>query len=296
MLAFVFPGQGSQKRGMGQGLFDEVKEFRDAERDIDECLGYSVRKLCLEDEENRLKETQYTQPCLFVVNALHYYKAIRDGAKPDFLAGHSVGEYNALLAAGAIDFMTGLRLVKKRGEVMAKAKNGGMAAVIGLSTDAVAGVLLRNALTGIDVANYNSPTQTVISGPVVDIKRAGPMFDAAGAQLYIELPVSAAFHSRYMAEASREFGGFLSTISFQPLEVPVVTNVTAELYPRTGASAEIKLLLEQQIVRPVKWTQSILHLLKMGVTNFSEIGPGTVLSRLVQQIRTAEPQVSAVVR
>src|SRR5688500_17182210 len=116
MIAFVFPGQGSQKRGMGQGLFDEVREFLSVEKDVDNILGYSVRKLCLEDPNNSLKDTQYTQPCLYVVNALHYYKAIGQGLRPAYVAGHSLGEYNALLAAGVFDFLTGLKLVKKRGE------------------------------------------------------------------------------------------------------------------------------------------------------------------------------------
>src|SRR5207244_4392938 len=137
MIALVFPGQGSQKRGMGQGLFDEVPEYAAFEKDVDAILGYSMRKLCLEDAENRVKETQFTQPSLYVVNALHYYKAAAEGTRPDYLAGHSLGEYNALLAAGVFDFLTGLRLVKKRGELMSRAKNGGMGAVIGLSASTI---------------------------------------------------------------------------------------------------------------------------------------------------------------
>src|SRR6185295_15987496 len=130
MIAFVFPGQGAQKRGMGQGLFDEVREYSAVEREVDALMGYSMRKLCLEDVDNRLKETQYTQPALYVVNALHYYKARSQGLQPGFLAGHSLGEYNALLAAGVFDLLTGLRLVKKRGELMARARAGGMGAII----------------------------------------------------------------------------------------------------------------------------------------------------------------------
>src|ERR1700733_8040785 len=132
MIAFIFPGQGSQKRGMGQGLFDDVREYAVAEKEVDMILGYSLRKLCLEDADNRLKETQFTQPSLYVVNALYYYKALRQGPRPSYLAGHSLGEYNALHAAGVFDLLTGLRLVKKRGELMSQAKNGGMGAVIGL--------------------------------------------------------------------------------------------------------------------------------------------------------------------
>src|ERR1041385_9151488 len=171
MIAYMFPGQGSQKRGMGQALFDEVPEYAAVERDVDAIVGYSMRKLCLEDAENRLKETQFTQPSLYVVNALHYYKAIGQGPRPAYLAGHSLGEYNALLAAGAFDFLTGLWLGKKRGEVMSQAKNGAMAAVIGLGASIITKVIKENALGSVDVANFNSPSQTVISGPADDIKR-----------------------------------------------------------------------------------------------------------------------------
>src|SRR5260221_5116349 len=173
MIAFVFPGQGSQKRGMGQGLFDEVREYAAVEKDVDAILGYSLRKLCLEDAESRLKETQFTQPSLYVVNALHYYKAAGQGTHPAYLAGHSLGEYNALLAAGVFDFLTGLRLVKKRGELMSQAENGGMGAVIGLGASTIAKVIEENGLASLDVANFNTPSQTVVSGPVEDIRRAG---------------------------------------------------------------------------------------------------------------------------
>src|SRR5215471_12296563 len=203
MIAFVFPGQGSQKRGMGQGLFDETPQYAAVEEDVDAILGYSLRKLCLEDADNRLKETQFTQPSLYVVNALHYYKAVSQGRYPAYLAGHSLGEYNALLAAGVFDFLTGLRLVKKRGELMAQAKNGGMGAVIGLSASLIVRVIKENGLASIDVANFNSPGQIVLSGPVEDIKRAGPIFEREGARMYMPLQLSAAFHSRYMADAGK---------------------------------------------------------------------------------------------
>src|SRR5215813_13338065 len=177
MISFVFPGQGSQKRGMGQGLFDEVSEYTAVEKDVDAIVGHSMRKVCLEDPDNRLKETQFTQPSLYVANALHYYKAVSQGIRPAFVAGHSLGEYNALLAAGVFDFLTGLRLVKKRGELMSQARNGGMGAVIGLSADAIAKLIRENGLASIDVANFNSPSQIVLSGPVEDIKRVGAQPD-----------------------------------------------------------------------------------------------------------------------
>lgn len=285
MIALVFPGQGSQKRGMGQGLFDEVREYAAVEKEVDAIVGYSMRRLCLEDPENKLKETQYTQPSLYVVNALHYYKALSQGTQPSYLAGHSLGEYNALLAAGVFDFLTGLRLVKRRGELMAQARNGGMGAVIGLSAGAIEKAIQDNGLGTLDVANFNTPTQTVVSGPVDDIRRAGPIFEKAGAQMFIPLQVSAAFHSRYMADAGKAFAEFLAPMSFSAPKIPVISNATAQPYPSDNASDAVKSLLASQITHSVQWTQSIRFLIANGVKQFIETGPGNVLTRMVQQIQ-----------
>jgi malonyl CoA-acyl carrier protein transacylase len=285
MIAYVFPGQGSQRRGMGQGLFDEISEYTAVEKDVDAILGYSLRKLCLEDVDDRLKETQYTQPCLYAVNALHYYKAVSQGSRPDYLAGHSLGEYNALLAAGVFDFLTGLCLVKKRGELMSQAKNGAMGAVIGLGASIIAKVIKENGLSSLDVANFNSPSQTVVSGPVEDIKRAGLIFEKAGARMYLPLRVSAAFHSRYMADAAQAFAAFLAPIAFSAPKSYVIANVTAQPYPLHNASESVKALLVSQMARSVRWTESIRFLISQGVTQFSEIGPGNVLTKSVQQIQ-----------
>ncbi|MEO8380291.1 MAG: ACP S-malonyltransferase [Acidobacteriota bacterium] len=270
---------------MGQGLFDEVPEYAAVEKDVDAVVGYSMRRLCLEDPENRLKETQFTQPSLYVVNALHYYKAVAQGVRPAYLAGHSLGEYNALLAAGAFDLLTGLRMVQKRGELMAQAKNGGMGAVIGLDPEKIATVIRENGLTTLDVANFNTPAQTVVSGPVEDIRRAGPLFDQAGAQMYVPLQVSAAFHSRYMAEAAKAFREFLAPMSFAAPQTPVIANATAQPYPSDAASESVKSLLVDQITHSVQWTRSIRFLIGQGVTQFTEIGPGNVLTRMTQQIQ-----------
>jgi len=285
MIAFVFPGQGSQKRGMGAVLFDEVRQYAEVEKEVDAILGYSLRQLCLEDPDNRLKETQFTQPCLYVVNALHYYKSINQGARPDYLAGHSLGEYNALLAAGVFDFLTGLRLAQRRGDLMSRMKNGGMAAVIGLGAGAVAKVIEENGLASVDVANFNSPSQTVVSGPIEEIRRAGPLFEKAGARVYMPLQVSAAFHSRYIAEAARAFDDFLAPFSFAAPKIPVIANATARPYPTDNASESVKTLLVEQITHSVQWTQSVSFLISRGVKLFSEIGPGNVLTRMTQQIQ-----------
>jgi malonyl CoA-acyl carrier protein transacylase len=287
MLAFLFPGQGSQSRGMGHGLFDEVQEYASVEQDVNALLGYSMRALCLEDPQSLLKQTQYTQPSLYVVNALHYYKAISSNPPPAYVAGHSLGEYNALLAAGAFDFITGLKIVKRRGELMAQAKNGGMAAVIGLSAAKVEDVIQSSGLSAIDIANFNSPTQIVISGPVGDIQSAGAFFEKAGSRMYIPLQVSAAFHSRYVMDAANAFSDFLVPFIFSELTVPVISNVLAQPYPAHNVSETIKSILVKQVTHPVKWAQSIRYLQKHGVNEFREVGPGSVLTRLLAQI-TAE--------
>jgi malonyl CoA-acyl carrier protein transacylase len=284
MLAFVFPGQGAQKRGMGEGLFDEVPEYATIERGVDSLLGYSMRKLCLEDADDRLKDSQYTQPALYTVNALHYYSAVARGERPQFVAGHSLGEYNALLAAGVFDFMTGLRLVRERGRIFSRALDGGMGAVIGLDVNRIAAVLRESGLTTLDIANLNSPTQTVLSGPLRDITRAGPFFERAGAQLYVPLNVSGAFHSRYMADAKSAFGRFIASFTFEKARIPVISNVTGEPYAGDRPTETVQRLLTEQITNSVQWVKSISYLLAAGVSTFKEIGPGTVLTRLIQQI------------
>lgn len=285
MLAFVFPGQGSQHRGMGKNLFDSVAQFVSIEREIDRLLGYSLRDACLNDPQGRLKDTACTQPCLYVINALHYFRAIEGGERPHFLAGHSLGEYNALLAAGAFDLLTGLRLVQKRGELMAQARAGGMAAVVGLPEDRVAQILREGGFDTVDVANYNAPSQVVISGPTQDIARAQAVFERAGATLFVPLAVSGAFHSRYMTDASLAFARFLEPFTIGELRTPVLSNVTGELYPTHDATTVVKSCLVKQMTSPVRWTEGIRHLLARGVTSFKELGPGNVLTRLIQQIR-----------
>ncbi|MBD3347401.1 MAG: acyltransferase domain-containing protein, partial [Chitinivibrionales bacterium] len=185
MNAWVFAGQGSQKRGMGSDLFDKYEGLVEK---ADSILGYSIKELCLKNPDNRLIRTEYTQPALFFVNTLLYLEKIAKEKKPDFLAGHSLGEYNALFAAGVFDIETSLRIVKKRGELMAEAQNGGMAAVIGIKSDALHAILKQNNLGSIDIANYNSCFQTVISGPAEDIHNASAIFENAGAR-YIPLAV-----------------------------------------------------------------------------------------------------------
>lgn len=282
MTSYVFPGQGSQKLGMGSTLFDE---FRQLELKASAILGYSVEQLCLQGPISQLNQTQYTQPCLFFVNALHYLKYLKEGGQqPQYLAGHSLGEYNALFAAGAFDLETGLRLVQKRGELMSQAKNGAMAAVIGMDAQQVRQTLEQLSVTTLDVANFNSPTQTVISGIAEDINKVAEDFRCITNVKYVILPVSAAFHSRYMQNAAEAFSQFLKGFAFSSLKIPVIANVTARPYDGSNTTA-ISNLLSQQICSQVNWNDSVRYLMGKGESQFIEIGPGKVLNKLIEQIR-----------
>lgn len=274
----IFPGQGAQSRGMGAALFDKYPKLI---READDILGYSIRSLCLEDPDKRLEETSFTQPALYVVSALSYLQKQESGLAPTYAAGHSLGEYNALFAAGAFDFQTGLRLVQKRGQLMGRARGGGMAAVIGLSAEAIQQVLKREGLTGVDIANFNTPSQLVISGPKEEVVKAEAPLLAAGARHFVLLRVGAAFHSRYMVEAEKEFSAFLSQFRFAPLRFPVFSNVHALPYD----AERIHETLAAQISRPVRWGEIVRRLLSLEGAEFVEVGPGNVLTGMLRKIQ-----------
>jgi len=277
MTVFLFPGQGSQIKGMGETLFIKYKELTEI---ADSILGYSIKKLCVEDSDNMLGMTRYTQPSLFIVNALMYLDIIEEhGKKPDYAAGHSLGEYNALFASEAFDFTTGLKLVQKRGELMSNAKGGGMAAVIGLTDSSINLIIEENKLSTISVANYNSPSQIVITGPNDDIISSQSIFEKAGARMYIPLKVSGAFHSPYMEQAADEFSDFIEQFVFHDLKIPVISNSNACPYDQN----KIKETLIDQITRPVRWAESIRYLTGKGESDFVEVGPGKVLTNLLKQ-------------
>ncbi|MBY0572887.1 MAG: ACP S-malonyltransferase [Undibacterium sp.] len=290
MKVIIFPGQGAQFKGMGKEVFPLYPELVKVASEI---LGYSIEELCLFDPDGRLGQTQYTQPALYVVNALHYYRylsslaegADKAGALPSFFAGHSLGEYNALLAADVFSFETGLRLVKKRGELMGASRNGSMAAVIGVAAQEVKAILLEQQLALVDIANYNSPTQTVIAGSKEDIAKAAEAFSTRNLRCVV-LNVSAAFHSRFMQAAQAEFGQFLQQFSFAAPTTPVIANVTARPYD----AAQIAQTLASQIANPVQWVNSIRYLMGKGEIEFQEIG-ASVLTKMVLEIRAKETAI-----
>lgn len=273
----MFPGQGSQAKGMGGDLFDRFPEMTAA---ADRVLGYSIKEVCLDDPRGELGLTQFTQPALFVVNALTF--RARGKPVPDFLAGHSLGEYNALLAAGCFDFATGVALVKERGALMGRVSGGGMSAVIGLEPDRIQSVLHESDEgRRVDVANFNSFDQTVIAGPKEDLAAVQPALEGAGARMVVPLNVSAPFHSRYMRDAQREFEGFLQGFEFAPPSIPVVSNVRARPYE----GDMVRATLAEQIGNSVRWLDSMLYLMERPEPSFEECGPGQVLTKLLKQIQ-----------
>jgi malonyl CoA-acyl carrier protein transacylase len=279
MIAYLFPGQGSQRPGMGGGLFERFPRLTAMANEI---LGYSIESLCLNDDSGRLDQTEFTQPAIYVVSCLDYLRrVVETGRRPDYVAGHSAGEYAALFAAGAYDFETGLQLVQKRGFLTSKASAGGMAAVIGLSQEAAANVLAVPELSGLEIANDNSPAQVVIAGPVAAIDVAERWFLRAGAQMFVPLRVSGPFHSRHMQSASTAFEKLLAQAHFQEPVIPAIANVDAQPHQKSEIADKLGL----QITNRVRWTQSVRYMLEQGVTEFHEIGGGRTLIKLVDQTR-----------
>lgn len=275
---FVFPGQGSQFVGMGEELFDKFPEIVQI---ADKVLGYSLKELCLSDPQKQLNQTEYTQPALFTVSVLSYMDRVSSGTiDVDYLAGHSLGEYAALYAAGAFDFETGLKIVKKRGELMSQAPKGAMAAVLGLDQGGVQRLLEDSAFNHIEMANINTSDQIVLSGDYDEIFAAQEFFENANAR-YITLKVSAGFHSYLMDSVAEEFDDYIKSFNFLTLQTPVISNLTGRLYPND----DYRLLLKGQINHSVKWHESISWLLQKGCDSVEEIGPGMVLTKMFYAIK-----------
>ncbi|MEV6960324.1 ACP S-malonyltransferase [Streptomyces sp. NPDC051207] len=284
-VAHLFAGQGSQRVGMGAEL---LATYPNLVRQADDALGYSVADLCLNGPAERLADTRFTQPAIYVVDALAYLDAVRrTGVIPDVVAGHSLGEYAALFAAGAFDFRTGLEIVARRAALMADAGPGAMAAVIGLDESTVRDVLAAEG-GDVDLANLNAPDQIVVSGGAEDVRRVSKAL-AARSGTVVALPVSGAFHSRGMRPAAERLGHFLSGYVFGRLKIPVIANATAQPY----ADHEIRDLLCRQLWSPVRWSDTVHHLLTLPDPDLREIGPGNVLTGLTRRIRAAREAAPA---
>jgi [acyl-carrier-protein] S-malonyltransferase len=288
-VAWIFPGQGSQVVGMGRDLYAQVPVARDVFDQADDVLDINISRLCFEGPAEDLTATENAQPALLTVS-LALMRALETLMPPDMLrrpeavAGHSLGEYSALVAGGGVDTATAIRLVRRRGELMAEAREGTMAAIIGLNEDVV-GTICQNiseqVAAPVVIANYNAPGQLVISGASQAVTQACAAAKEQGAKRAIPLNVSAAFHSPLMTRAVEGMSEAMNAASISDMVVPLVANVTASPIYR---ASDIRGELIAQISAPVQWVNSVRSMVAQGITTFVEIGPGTVLTGLIKRI------------
>ncbi|MBB3109355.1 [acyl-carrier-protein] S-malonyltransferase [Paenibacillus phyllosphaerae] len=285
-IAFVFPGQGAQSVGMGKDAYEQIEASRAIVDRADEALGFKISDIIFEGPDEVLKQTVNTQPALLTISValLEAFKA--KGIAPDYVAGHSLGEYSALVAAGVLSFEDAVRAVRSRGEFMEQAVPGGqgaMAAVLGAEREALAN--LCSAVSGdvgsVELANVNCPGQIVISGTAEGVQAVVERGKEAGAKRVIPLEVSGPFHSSLMKPAADRLGAVLEGLSLADATIPVIANVTAR--PVTDKD-QIRTLLAEQVYSPVLWEDSIRYLIEQGVDTFYEIGSGTVLAGLIKKI------------
>jgi [acyl-carrier-protein] S-malonyltransferase len=285
--AFLFPGQGSQSVGMGRDLATAFPIARQTFEEANDALGFDLAELCFRGPEEQLRLTEFTQPAIFTVSVAALRVLAAAGATADYFAGHSLGEYSANVAAGAIEFAAAARTVRRRGQLMQEAVpagQGAMAAILGMPLDTVIAVCQeasREVGAPVEPANMNTPEQTVISGAAVAVERAIALAKERGARRAVLLQVSAPFHCSLMQPAQDALAPVLETLRFLPAKVPVVVNVDAALVSEADALRDA---LVRQVTGAVRWTQSMQLLIAEGVTNFVEVGPGKVLSGLLRQI------------
>ena len=285
MIAFVFPGQGSQKVGMGRALADAHPDSRAVFEEADAALGESLSALCFDGPEDRLVLTENTQPAILTVSVAALRLLESRGIRPDIVAGHSLGEYSAHVAAGTFGFADAVRVVRRRGRYMQEAVpvgTGAMAAILGLDRDGVAAACAEAAEGDVVApANLNAPGQVVIAGSAAAVARAGAAAKARGAKRVIPLPVSAPFHCALMKPAEDRLAPELRALAVSAPRVPVVANVDAE--PKTDGPAAIDALI-RQVSAPVRWEDVVSRLASAGVRAYVEVGPGAVLSGLIRKI------------
>ncbi len=287
-IAFLFPGQGSQFVGMGRGLIDQYPEARAIFDQADQILGVSLTRVCLDGPEDQLTDTVNAQPAILITSiaTLRVIEKHAPHIKPTFVAGHSLGEFSALVAAGSLSFEDAVRLVRERGRVMKEAGSahpGAMAAILNLGRDVLDEICkAASTATGqpVQVANDNSPGQIVISGDVAALDKAMELAKARGAKRAIKLAVSIAAHSQLMRPAARSFRQTLDATQFGSMSTPAIGNV----YARPLDPEDVRDELEAQLTSPVRWTESIQYLAQHGVTTCIEVGPKDVLAGLVRRI------------
>ena len=282
-IAFLFPGQGAQTVGMGKDLYENFAPAKKVFDTADSVLGKKVTSLCFDGPEEDLKQTINTQPCI-VTMSIAALEALKSecGINADFVAGHSLGEYCAMYAAGVMSLDTALKAIQKRADLMSEAKGGAMAAVLNAPEGSVEEALKEASSVGyVDVANYNSPAQVVITGDENAVQKAGEILLEKGARRVVPLAVSGAFHSKFMDGASAEFKNFVSELDLNNASIPVITNVDAN---PTTAAEDFRAKMPEQIHSSVYWTQTIQKMAEEGVEIFVEIGPGKVLAGLNKKI------------
>jgi [acyl-carrier-protein] S-malonyltransferase len=285
--AFLFPGQGSQSVGMGLDLAQTFPIARQTFDEANEALGFDLADLCFNGPEEQLRMTEFTQPAIFTVSVAALRVLTEAGVTPDYFAGHSLGEYSANVAAGAIEFAAAARTVRRRGQLMQQAVppgEGAMAAILGMPLEGVLSVCeesSREVGAPVEPANLNSPEQTVISGAAAAVEWAVPLARLRGAKRAVMLPVSAPFHCSLMQPAQDALAPILQQLTFLPARVPVVVNVNAGM---VTDPAILRDALIRQVTGAVHWTESMQVLIAQGVTNFIEVGPGKVLTGLLRQI------------
>ena len=282
-IAFLFPGQGSQAVGMGKDLYENYESSKVVFDTADKTLGKSISKICFEGPEEDLKQTVNTQPCIVTMSiaALEAFKSEID-IKPDYVAGHSLGEYCAMYTSGVMSLENTLKAIQKRADLMGATKGGAMAAVLNASEAQLKAGLAEGSKVGyVDVANYNSSAQVVITGDENAVKAASDYMLANGVRRVVPLAVSGAFHSKFMESAGHEFAEFISNFELNNAQIPVITNVDAEV---TTDISDFSEKMPKQIYSSVHWTQTIEKMVSEGVEIFVEIGPGKVLAGLNKKI------------